>query len=220
MTLLRCITGSETFDNGSASLLLSMVESQQFPMASKKGYVPGRGLFASEAAKMGFHARQTQRPVYLPAAANGVRELGCYWDSTIDIDPGVILKLYARRSLRIGSRPSVDQGTVFIQIRDAAPLNRLTLHRISNDMSTNAPVLIEGRFDILSLRDAGAAKVAISAEDLSLSRAERVRSVLEHTEVAPALQPRGKVKIERVTDHTGQQRIVTTTRSRRPIDLG
>lgn len=220
MTMLRCITGSETFREGSASLLVSLMHTPDKPLEGKRDYAPGKGMFISKAAKAGLHSRELARPIYLPAANNGVSELGSFWDGNFEVEDGVILKVYARRRVQFGSRPMIEQGVVFIQVRAQAPLNRLILNRIPSDHSTRAPVIIEGRFDILTLREAGAAKVALTPDDLSLSKPDKVRAVMDHVEVSPAIKPKGRVKVERVIDHSGAAVTVTTTRTRRPIDLG
>lgn len=213
MSLIRCITGSESFSSGSASLIVTALKTTQFAF-------PDDGLFISEAVKQGRYIASTSRAIYLPASNNGVSEQGCYWDGSFMVPDGIILRIFAKRRERIGGRAIEHSGVVFIRAREDAALNRLTLQRIDHHQSTGADVLIEGRFDILSLRDVGAAGGSIKNADLALSRRDRVSAVLTAQVIQAARTERGRVKVERMTDHEGAVTNVMTTRNKRAIDIG
>lgn len=214
MSLIRCITGSESFSAGSASLIVTAVPTTDFAF-------PDNGIFIGEAAKQGRYIATPNRPVYLPASNNGVTEQGCYWDGTFMVPDGVVLRVFAKRRERIAAGRATDySGVVFIRAREDAALYRLTLQRIVHTQSTGADVLVEGRFDVLSLREAGAAGVPLTNADLTLSRNGRAQSVLRAEVLQAARRERGKVKIEKMTDHEGAVVNVMTTRSRRATNIG
>lgn len=213
MSLIRCITGSESFATGSASLIVTVHGTTAFP-------VPGpRPKFISEAAKEALYIASAQRPIYLPSSNNGVREQGCYWDGNYTVPDGMILRVLAKRRARSG-RVVESSGVVFLRAREDAALQRLTFNRIDHHQSTGAPVIIEGRFDVLSLRDVAAAGGAITVVDLTLGKANFVQDVLTLTEVAPARRAPAKVKIEKVTAHDGSEVIIASTRTKRATNLG
>lgn len=213
MSLIRCITGSEAFATGSASLIVTVHPTATFPIAG------ARPKFISEAAKEALYVASAQRPIYLPSSNNGVREQGCYWDGTYTVPEGMILRVLAKRRSREG-RLIESSGVVFLRAREDASLQRLTFHRIDHHQSTNAPVIIEGRFDVLSLRDVAAAGGSITTTDMALGKSPAVQSVLTLTEVAPARRAPAKVKMETVRDHDGAAVHVASTRTKRATNLG
>lgn len=213
MPFIRCITGSETFREGSAALIVTLEPQNGFEVPG------GKGIFISEAAKNRQHVTEQSRPSYLPASTTGVREQGCYWDGNFDVPEGAILRCYARRKIRQGSRPYIEEGVVFIRAREDAALQRLQLRRIDSSQSTNAAVIVEGRFDVISIRDAGAARVPIHALDLQLAKADKVRAVFARTEIAPAKRAPAQVRIETVRSHDGEEVKVASTRRSRAIKL-
>lgn len=213
MSLIRCITGSESLREGSAAMIVTLAPTPTFPLPENKG------LFISEAADQGRHVSIQQRKIFLPASNNGVSEQGCYWEGNYNVPDGMILRVYARRQTRVGSRPYREEGVLFIRVREDAALQRLQLRRIESPQSTGAPVVIEGRFDILSIREVGAAKAPLQGVDLQLGKADKVRSVLVHTEVSPARRAPARANIEVVRTHDGEEVTVVSTRTKRATIL-
>jgi hypothetical protein len=108
---------------------------------------------------------------------------------------------------------------MYIRIREDAALRRLTLNTISDNQSADVPVVIEGRFDILSLREAGQAGVAIVNEDLMLTKVDAVRGVLVHEQLAA--QTQAPVRVQRETVKVDNEDVVVQTARRpRAINLG
>lgn len=187
---------------------------------SRDFQLPGnKGLFIGEAAKTRQHISEQSRPTFMSASNTGVREQGCYWDGNFDVPDGAILRVFAKRQVRMGSRPHVEQGVVFIRARAEAALQRLQFRRIESSQSTGAAIIVEGRFDIISIRDAGAAQVPLQASDLQFAKSEKVRAVLVLEEVAPAKRAPARTKIETVRTHEGEEVRVASTRHRRALKL-
>ena len=216
MSLIRCITGSESFASGSASLIVTVHPTTRFPIEGSL-----KGKFISQAAEDANYVAMTQRKVYLPASNNGVREEGAYWDGSYNVPDSLILRVYARRRARNAFGRAVEgAGVVYLRAREDGPLQRLQLNRIDHPHSTNAPVIIEGRYDIISLRDVAAAGGYIETADLQLGKAEQVAAVLTRVDVAPARRAPAKIKVETVRDHDGEEVRVTSTRTKRATNLG
>jgi len=217
MTTIKCVTGSESFRNGSSAMIVSCMGTRDFDFTGATGFTAPRGLFISEATKQGRYVTSPRRATYLPAANNGIRDHGNWWSGDYEVPEGMVLRVYARRRTT-GSRRN-EEGIVFIQAREAAPLNRLRLNTFDNEHSASIPVIVEGRFDILTLREAGVLGVHLDQEALLLSKADRVLEVMSRQIVAREREARAKIRSERVTDHTGEQRVVTTSRKKRATRL-
>lgn len=213
MPFIRCITGSETFKEGSAALIVTLEPQTKFEVPG------GKGVFISEAAKNRQHITEQSRPSYLPASTTGVREQGSYWDGNFNVPEGAILRVYGRRKTRFGSRPFIEEGVVFIRAREDGPLQRLQLRRIDSRQSTNAAVIVEGRFDVVSLREAGAARIPIHAQDLQLAKPDKVRAVFIREQIAPERRAPAKTKVEIVRTHDGEEVQVISTRRGRALKL-
>lgn len=214
MTLIRTMTGSESFSTGSANLLVNLIGTRDFPVE--------KPIFISEAAKAGLHIRAQNRATYLAASINGMREQGGYFDANYEVPDGCILRIFSKVRLRVGGRnglPLERQGVVYIRPRADAAMNRLTLQRVEANNSTNAPVLIEGRFDILSLREVTAAGGTFNSADLAMSRPDAVAHVLRKEEISPARSAPVRLKTETVRNHEGETVKVASTRPRRAIVL-
>lgn len=218
MSLIRIVTGSETFQSGSSGLLAQVVKCNGVQTPN------GKPMFISDAAK-GATAGITQptRSTFLPASRVGMSEMGNWFDGQFDVPEGVIIRLFGRRqdrsqaALRAGNG-AAKRGVVYIRLREGAALRRLTLNTIDDNMTSNIPVVVEGRYDILSLREAGAAGVAITTEDLQLTKPDAVRGVLVHTEVAPMRAVADKAVIETV--RVGDEAVTVTTRRKpRAVNL-
>lgn len=216
MSIIRAITGSETFSTGSSKVIVTLHATTRFPLPPAI-----KSKFIGECAKNGNHVSTGQRSIYLPASNNGVREQGNFWDGTFNVPEGLILRVWAnRRERSAGGRLTEDTGVVFLRSRDEGPLQRLQLNRIDHPQSTNAAVIIEGRFDIISLREVAAAGGQIDARDLAWAKPERVGAVLTKHDVAPARRAAAKVKIETVTGQDGETTNVVTSRTKRATNLG
>ena len=215
MPLIRCITGTESFRSGSASFTVTIPAQRDFP-----GLPVPRGIFISEAAKQTLHVSAQSRPSFLPSSRTGLREQGNYFDGTFVVPEGMILRLNGVRRPRFqGQAMPVKHGLVLIRARDDGPLNRVTFTRIEDDLSTNTPVFVEGRFDVISIRDAVTAGVSIEADDLGNSRPAAVSSVMTKAVVQPARTGAVKVRAETITNNEGEQVRVVSKRVARPLKL-
>lgn len=216
MTLIRVITGTETFSTGSAKLIVTLHPTTQFPL----GAVASN--FIGECAKNGQHVSIGQRAAFLPSSNNGVLEQGNYWDGIYNVPEGLILRVFANRRERNHAthRATEGFGVVYIRARDDGPLQRLQLMRIDHHQSTNAPVIIEGRYDIISLREVAAAGGAITTKDMTMAKPENVGLVLTQADIAPARRAAAKVKVEVVRDHDGGTVNVVLIRTKRATNLG
>jgi hypothetical protein len=216
MSLIRAITGTETFSNGNAKMIVTVHPTTRFPLPPAV-----KSKFIGECAKNGNHVSTGQRAIYLPASNNGVREQGNFWDGTFNVPEGLVLRVYATRRERSASGRLIEQsGVIYIRARDEGALQRLQLRRIDHPQSTNAPVFIEGRFDIISLREVAAAGGQIDAKDLAQAKPERVGEVFAHEQVAPARRAAAKLKVEVVRGQDGETTNVVTTRTKRATNLG
>jgi len=217
MAIIRCISGSESFATGTTKFYISLAHTEQDPLPDRKM------VYLSQAAKAGLNIAESGRVNIHPASTTGLREQGNWFDNNFNVRDGLVLKLYAHSERRIGGRNSnqlqVTKAVMFIRAREDAAARRITLERIPDRLATSTAVLVEGRFDILSLRQAGALGVPLSNNDLLMSGIDRVRSVLTHEELSPARASIEKTVVERVETGDGNEVTVKSKRRSRAINL-
>jgi len=213
------MNGSESFGQGSSSLIVQLVPCTALQLPE------GKPVFVGDAAKraLGGVNIPAGRPVYVPASRTGLKEQGAWFDGNYELPTGTILRVCAQRRERVGGRTGhalpPKNGTAYIRIRADAALRRLTLKTIDSEQSADVPVVIEGRFDVLSLREVGAAGVRFDQNDVLSTKADAVRGVLDHTEIASELQRQQKTVRESVETPTGERVSVDVTRRPRAINL-
>jgi len=217
MSIIRCISGSETFSTGFTKLYISVVHSDDFPLQDRKP------VYLSNAAKAGLNISEAGRLQVHAASTTGLREQGNWFDNSFNVRDGVVLKIFAHKQHRIGGRASnqldVTKAAMFIQAREGAAARRIELSRLRDRLATTTPVIIEGRFDVLSLKQVGALGAPLSNTDLLMSGVEKVRAVLSHTELSPAKSSIQRTVVERVETGDGELTTVKTKRQSRAINL-
>lgn len=206
MALMRIMSGSETFPQGSASLSVQV--------AGRGGYT-----FVSEAAKKDNSGVVLDgRPAYIPAARSGLREQGGWFDANYDIAEGTVLRLMGKRTERLGGRNGIKRGPfrghMFIAARANAALRRLQFITLTADQSALVNVMVEGRFDVLSIREAGRMKAPLQPEDLRHSKVADVQELFNHTILSGHREGKKRVEIKTVEGAT-----VHTEHTPRALDL-
>ena len=218
MALIRIITGSESFACGNSNMIVSVMPCRGFPLPEDKP------IFIGDAAKRRLVVSTPSRPSYISASTSGIREQGQWFDGNYEVPDGAVLRVFARQQARVGGRRGIAEqpkvALIFLKARADGPLQRIQLQTINDQFSAQVPVVIEGRYDVLSIREAGALRVPITEQDMRQARPERVRELLSKTEIAPARRAPERSTRETVRTHDGEAVTVETKRTSRAINLG
>lgn len=218
MTLITAMSGSEKLSDGTSRLMIRVIPCRSFPAA------PGlpEGCFLSEAVNAVSTVNAISRANRYPASQSGLPDQGYWYRGDYDIQDGQIIKLIGmRRAKSFGSVNRIEEhkAVLFIHIRAQGPLNRITLNTVNCIQSINVPVTVEGRFDILSLRQVGMSGGTIMSSDMADARPQYVDKVFTKTIIQPAI--RATDAAQRVAVSTGGENsvIVASTRVRRAINM-
>lgn len=207
--ILNAITGKEEFPIGQCKLNLFFAPSSRFP---------GSETFLGMAAREGKNgiSAHGQRTV-IPAVQGGVKELGEWTNASYNVPERMVLKIFGQKKTQEVSRPTM--ASMFVQVRDSAPLNRVLFRTLGWSRAAFQSVMIEGRFDIISADEARALGVYIPAQYAHYAQEDYIRRLFTVEQVAPETHTRVEVAPRVVENSLGQEVEIVTTRRRRGISL-
>lgn len=207
--LIQTVTGKEDFETGSCKLHAFFAPTTRFP---------GKEVFLGQAAMEAIASirRHGQRTV-VPAIPGAQKIVGEWTTATYDIPERVVIKLFASKKLQNVSRPTM--ASVFIQMRETAPLTRCVFRTIGGPRAQYQQVSIEGRFDVIPATEAKALGVFIPAQYDHYSQQEYIDRLFSFVEVSPALRPRQEVAPRIIENSLGQEVEIAITRRRRGLSL-
>lgn len=207
MALIRIMSGSETYAQGSSKLFVQVAGRDGYTFVSDAAKKPNSGIVLDG------------RPAYVPAARSGMREQGGWFDGNYNVADDTVLRLTGQRTERVGGRTGFKRGPfrghMFIRTRAKAALRRIALITVTADQSALVHVLIEGRFDVLSVKEAGRLGAPLERADLAHSKVEAVREVFTHTVLQGEREGRTRQIVKNVDGKT-----VRSDHVPRAIDLG
>lgn len=153
--LISAVTGRETFPSGSCQFQVFALASSRFALQQDTplGILAGSAQPAIPVTSTGYQRH--------PAAAGSMVDMGSWHQAIYNVPSGLILKVFGQRSMALqnygvgrGGPAQATYGALLIQTRDDAALQRITCVTTGDPKASFRSVVIEGRFDFLSLRDA------------------------------------------------------------------
>lgn len=215
---LRAVTGTESLEHGTSGLTLQVCKGPKFTVWRYRQVIE----FISNITKTAIPSEPVYalgRPTVLSAASSSVQEQGRWFDQTFHVLEGVVLRISARKQVRVGGRggrnAAQESAVMFISPRADAALRRIEFMTIDDPTSNRIPVVIEGRFDVLSLRQAASLGATITPQDITLGTPEKVQSLLMMHVQSPEKSTPPKKVTTKVKTTDGDEVTVATTRRRR-----
>lgn len=152
--LLQTTSGRETFRSGSSQLHVLVMPTKSLALPS-----PQHIGIVSRAANQALPITSTQYMQH-SAASGSMMDMGKWHQVTYQLPSGTVLKLAGEKTMtgsgygQVGGGATRTRGSLLIQTRDEAALRRITLQVVGDRMCTFRDVKVEGRFDLLSLKEA------------------------------------------------------------------
>jgi hypothetical protein len=161
----------------------------------------------------------------IAVVAGSMVDFGTWWQSVYEVPDGLILKVFGQRTMRASSYGArggnlTQTGALLIKTRADAALRSIQCQTTGNTRATFSDVRIEGRFDVLSLRDAvqqgviinmSYAKQFVAHQDI----AALFRETLMDAEIAAPAQ----AATVTVRNDEGNEVQITTRKRRRAINF-
>lgn len=217
--LISLFTGSETFPSGACKLHVLGIPTQSYPRGGKGPIHIG---LAAKDNNPSFPVRQTAAQK-LPAAAGSSVTLGTWWRSTYDVPEGMLLEVFgsinASGSSFGSSTGRTTAGAVLIQMRAHAALRRITFNRQPDRMASVQSLTVEGRFDIVQLRDLAEHRPQVTSTDIMHLSANAVRTLFSSTVIDAEVTSRPELVRERIKTPEGNSVEIVKTQHRRALDL-
>ncbi len=216
--LLRTTTGRENFKGGRSEYACHVMPTTtvNLPRPALLSDVAGAAIQAANISCTS-HVRQ-------PAHSGSMVDLGSWIVATYDIPADVILKITGKKTTAgssINASSNINQNAaMLIRMREQAALNRIECWQVPNSGGTFHGVLFEGRFDILTLRDAvrnGVQLNTMQAREYTNDGA--LASLFTIHELEAEIAPQRRVEETVFQSEDGQQTRVQTTRRARAVDL-
>ncbi len=207
--LINATTGQETFPTGVCKVYLFFCPSAQFPGQEKNiGIVAREQAPVSGISVHGYPERFN--------AANGyTADLGKWTRANYTVHEHVILKVFASKQFD-NSRRSANQ---YIRMRDGAALNRIIIDTLQWSSGVFQQVTLEGRFDFLSLVEASALGVKTPDQYAHHFSRAAVNTLMRREELSPQRIAAPILTREVVTNSTGEDVVISTTRRRRALEV-
>lgn len=207
--MLRLITGEEKFPVGQSKFHVFFVPTNQFPGAEKHV-----GILTRENHS---HVRLVGYPERMPAAPGMAAEhVGKWTRSNLDIDSGVVLKVFGMRRMSGSQQQMASQ---YIQLREGAALRRITMATCRWPKGQFNDVEIEGKFDLLTITEAthlGAKTVPTYAR---FHNPAMVRVLFRESQLAPETVSREIRHVEQVVNSDGAVVPVVSHRRQRKLEV-
>ena len=151
--LIQTTTGKETFDTGTSQYYVFVCPTRRVKIDKEIHLGMAHNIPNANISRMN-HTRY-------PAVQGSRVDMGSWTIATHDVPDGTILKVWGQKTMS-GRAYGSNQGTryigaILIQMRTGAPLHRITCQQVGHPKSSLNSVTVEGRFDIISLKDAAKA---------------------------------------------------------------
>ncbi|KRW94259.1 hypothetical protein [Paracoccus sp. MKU1] len=218
--LIQVTTGSESFKTGASKYHVFVVPSTRYNLPDRKeqhiGIVQRLNLPSIPVRQV-----SAERS---PAAAGSMVDLGSWTKTTFEVPDGLILKVWGQRTLS-GAAIGADRGVtgigaMLIQTRASAALRRITCLRVPDRQASVTTVTLEGRFDVLTLRDAAEQGAALPMDRIGQFTSPAARQIFAVHQIDGELSARPVATVETVKGERGEAVQVQTVKMRRAIDLG
>lgn len=203
--IITALTGQENFPNGQCKVYLFVSPSTQFPGQEKNIGVVARSTDPS--------VRLVGYPELISAAPGYREDMGKWTRGTYDISENMVLKLFANRTVN-GRRAMANQ---YLLMREGAALRRISINTTQWERGQFQSVTVEGRFDLITLREATALGVRTPPEYAHYFARTNVDQVMEIIELSPERQPRRRDEQRTVVNSAGEP--VQVQVIRRPRNL-
>lgn len=214
--LLQVTTGNEAFRAGSCKYHAFIVKTQRHPMPP-----PHSEVHINIATTKGLFGTRRVSGTRIPSAS-GMVDMGAWVQGVYDLPDGMVIKLWGHRSLSgraVGaSQQSNAIGALLLRIRSGAALRRVTCNTVPDSLSNNVPVRLEGRFDFVSLAEAGRLGVPLTV-DLTKQLASPMTRNLFQMEVLDAETETAAVQTTQVVQTDGERVVVPVAKRPRAINL-
>lgn len=147
-------------------------------------------------------------------AVSGYRtEFGKWVMNTLEVEEGVLLKLYMNRKTQDNVPGRMRSASMLLQSREGAALLRITCTLPQDDRMQLSTVRTEGRFDVLDVRQAEALGAKVPPAFRLSFEPEAANGMFYVEEIEPERSPRPHVSVRTSVDDEGK---VTRTRTRHP----
>lgn len=215
--LISVTTGDETFNSGSSKYHLFVLSSTRFHMPQQETHIGA----AASAGLAG--VRRTGGTGQIQAAEGFMVNMGTWRHGTYEVPDGLIMKLWGQRTASaatFGSNTGTrHMGALLIQTRARAALRRITCRKVGHPNATGNAVTLEGRFDLLTIKEAMTAGAT-----LDMMRVKQfVSPDRDRLFTADILQPEEEARevrsVDTVTTPEGKRIEVPVARKRRAVDF-
>ena len=215
----RITTGSESFPIGRSNLTVRVVPLRTNPSG------PDREIFVTDTMLKSIPSVNATilSSDYIKAKSGSLVDMGAWRVLRMDLREGTILRLSGSRSMKgraYGSNADIHlNGSLIVRTRDTAPLQKVKFLQVNEPSATFNDVVMEGRFDVLTMKDAidrGAVFSPQAIKELINGQGARLFTV---EELAPEISTEVFVAKERVVNDEGKEVLVSVAQSKRVIDL-
>lgn len=214
--LLECTTGNENTPIGSTRIHMFMVPWERMPGVE----TPLFKMTPQFNNQMG-QVRQMQPPSWFPAAEGMRDEVGRWCTNLYDIPERAIIKVRIERRRSSPSSPGgfeQEVGIIFFQMRQSAPLYRMTLHLTGWNRASRAANYVIGRFDILGENQLIGYGAAYNP-NLARFIGRPYPGLITMEQIEEAAAARVQLVRETITNSDGEEVSVVVPRHRRQLDL-
>lgn len=211
--LLSAFTGDQNFPTGSSKLHLFFV-----PTRNHMGQELHVGIMAKGANP---NVPITSSNVRRFAAMNGAPEtLGRWTQANYEIPDGVVLKLFAsKRASMQGQRLTQHMAVIYVQARSQGAMNSIGFNLIPHERSPINRAEMQGRFDILSVRELAQMGVSLNPSTLVQMDDAHVNRLFSITTLERQLQSRPAVRTTTMRNSEGETIAIQKTVTKRAVKL-
>lgn len=211
--LLQAHTGSQNFPDGSSKLHLFFV-----PTRRHAGQEQHIGFLAKGANP---DVRVTATNIMRMPAQNGApTTLGEWTSANYDVPEGVVLKLFGmKRVLHRGQHINTIMASMFICMRSGAALNSIDFALVDNPRSPIQRATIQGRFDILDIRQAAQLGISISPQTMNQLAPNTVARLFTVRELERQIVAKQEAQVRTIRNSEGQSVAVSKAVVRRAVKL-
>ena len=218
--LLQTTSGRETFRTGSSQFQVLVMPTRTLSLPS-----PQHIGIVARAANQSVPITSTQYMRH-SAASGSMVDMGTWHQSTYELPPGIVLKLYGDKTVmgsshgQVGGRAVRSVGSLLIQTRAEAALRRITFRVVGDPQCTFRDVKVEGRFDLLSLKEA--LQLGVAGIDMHNTReftdTATLARLFSMTTLDAEIAGKRTVQTTKVKTDDGEVEVQTAGR-RRALDL-
>lgn len=214
--LIQTVIGHENWPTGSTKLHLFVCPTTAYPMDNKEEHLWMVARSGSSGRRPAIAAVGSPR---IMSAGQGLKpEIVGKWTSQVyEVCDNVLIKAMIMRSTTAGQQAA----NILLRTRDGAAIRRISVNTIPNAKSAMDRLILEGRFDLVDLTQAGAMGYRPPVMYMPTFQEARWRRLpyITITEIAPETVTASVVVRQHVQNMAGETVEVASTHKRRALDL-